>query len=152
MNHIVNKNQKVSLSDIENAAGQLGCVFSEDFILFLLETNGGESEKDSYDYTDIDGQGNTSDVLEFFPLFSRDGFGVVEKTMLMRKEKRILSHHIVIGRESSGNLIIQDASTGKILLWDHDCEDCLPENCYEIGGSFNKFFNESLYSFDLTEE
>jgi hypothetical protein len=148
MNSIIDKNQKISMSDIENAMNILGSTFSQDFILFLLETNGGMPEKNIYDYIDIDGEKGTSDVLEFLPLFSRDGSCIVKKTMLMREDKRVLPHHIVIGRESGGNLIIQDTSTGKVLLWDHDWENYLPENCYEIGSSFDNFFNESLRSSD----
>jgi hypothetical protein len=148
MNTILTPNKKISSDDIALAESILNSVLPTDFVSFLMETNGGDCEKDTYDYVDIDGEKNSSDVLEFFSLFSKDGFGVVEKTSALRGRGRILATHIVIGRESGGNFILLDTQTKAILLWDHSREDELPRNCYLIGENFTQFFNESLYPFD----
>lgn len=147
MNTILTPNKKVSSDDIKLAESTLNSEFPNDFVSFLLETNGGDCAKDTYDYIDIDGEKNSSDVLEFLPLFSKDEFGIVEKTLVLREYSRILVSHIVIGRESGGNLILIDTQTKNVLLWDHDWEGDLPKNCYLIGDNFTQFFNESLYSY-----
>jgi hypothetical protein len=151
MNTILTPNKKISSNDIKLAESILSSELPNEFVSFLLKTNGGECTKDTYDYINIDGKKNSSDVLEFFPLFSKDGFGVVEKTSALRECGRILATHIVIGRESGGNLILVDTQTKAILLWDHGWEDELPRNCYLIGDNFTQFFNESLYSCDHTD-
>lgn len=145
MNVVLAPNKKISSGDIELAESLLSSVFPKDFVSFLLEFNGGDCEKDTYDYIDIDGDKNSSDVLEFYQLFSKDGFGIVESTSTLRESGRILKSHVVIGRESGGNLILVDTQTKNVLLWDHDREDELPKNCYLIGENFTKFFNETLY-------
>lgn len=115
---------------------------------FLSVHNGGSPSKAIFSYTDLTGECNAGEVLEFLPFCRRDRDDIAHVTAKMQEEGRICSHFIVAARESGGNLILVDNTTGLVFLWDHEKEGQSPDNCHLLSVSLHEFFSHILYAMD----
>ncbi len=137
-----------AVSAVEQA---LKVKFPDDMVQFWEKHQGGWPEKDTFGYTDMYGNSNDGQVTSFLLLNHQDE-EMVCKTLLYRKEGRVLECHVVIADEAGGHKILYNNNDGKIYVWDHENEDVAPKNCYPIGENFTHFFNDVLYEFELSED
>ena len=92
----------------------------KDYRDFLLKTNGGIPEKNTFYFYD---KSNESSIDEFFGV--KKGFN----NNILLKQKyagdRVPENFLPIAREALGNLIllsVKNADRGKIYFWDHEME------------------------------
>tara|TARA_Y100000310_G_scaffold342428_1_gene445659 strand:+ start:1959 stop:2414 length:456 start_codon:yes stop_codon:yes gene_type:complete len=137
-------------SDITAVEQSLAIKFPEDLVAFWNKHQGGWPENDIFDYTDMYGVANDGQVMSFFLLNEREG-EMVHKTLLFRKEERILECHAIIADEAGGHKILYNSDDGKIYVWDHENEDVMPKNCYPIGNNFTHFFNDVLHKPEMED-
>ena len=104
---------------INNFMEVTGINLPEDYINFLLESNGGEAEPNFFDDRDL----NYIGVSEFFGLEEKK-----EYSLLKQKEfysYRVPKDYLPIASASGGNLIclgISEDKFGQIFFWDHENE------------------------------
>jgi cell wall assembly regulator SMI1 len=128
----------------------------KDYREFLLQTNGGYTEKVlSYPFT-LNGKPSASNIDSFYGLSEEEGEGsLIENfdTFRDKDEPRMLDYMIPIGEDEGGNqivLLLNKKEYGHVYFWDHESEidfenmeegESDRDNCHPIAKSFTEFLN-----------
>lgn len=115
---------------------------------FVFDHKGWSPDRAAFDYTDLLGNKNTGEVLEFLPISRADHDDIIHLNTRLQHEGRICSRFLVVARESGGHLILIEIGTGAVYLWDHDHEDIYPQNTHLLAASLQEFVNNTLYALE----
>ncbi|MCL2080001.1 MAG: SMI1/KNR4 family protein [Oscillospiraceae bacterium] len=141
---------KIDMSEVSLVEENLDVSFPQDFIAFILTTNGGVPEGDIvFEFKDLNGDNDSSVVNRFYSIFPEnlnDRNNAVKLYLSMRKEKRLPHKAFPIGEDPSGNLmciLLDTINYGHIYFWDHEIE--FQDESYKgmsfIADSFSKFID-----------
>lgn len=150
MIRITDPGPKLTQSQLDAVEKILGVVFPPQYRTFMLETNGGFPEPNSFDLKD----GGDGSCLSYF--YSIGLAGEQREQLTSRQEfraGRLPTKFIAIGPDPGCNEICLNCSIGadygKIYFWDHDFEcdavsypDMTPEtagNYHLVANSFTEF-------------
>lgn len=153
-NTICAKNDGISdFKDILNIETVFSIKLDSYFKFFLIDTNGGTPEKNVFDFVNINGHPDSTDVLSFYSAIGDSN--IVDETESLRD--RIPEAFIVIGGDSGGSHILRHKDNS-IYVFDHhheydwDGEEALMDikpNTHKIADNFEDFFNHKLYELPL---
>ncbi|MBQ7521917.1 MAG: SMI1/KNR4 family protein [Clostridia bacterium] len=151
--NLLNNPSKISNSEISEAENRLGVKFSEEYKLFLLNTNGGIPEQDMlYDfYDEVTGNENTSVIRQFYALNDEDWQNdIVTIFNIMYQEQMIAKDMLPIADDPLGNIICLSLATydyGTVYYLNHEFENAETGFLMQskIADSFSDFIN-SLYT------
>jgi hypothetical protein len=114
----------------------------DDYVAFLLDSNGGRAEGSRFDFTDHTGETTSSRVAWFFGLSRDESYGI--EANLDDYAGRIPSGFCPIGCDPFGNallLAVAGEDYGSVWFWDHERE--VPEaeaaNMSRVAVSFRDF-------------
>jgi hypothetical protein len=133
---IASRQQLASLED------RLGGRLPDDYVAFLLRSNGGRADGSSFDFTDHTGETTSSRVAWFFGLSKDDSYGL--EANLDDYAGRIPTGFCPIGCDPLGNallLAVGAKDSGSVWFWDHEHEREDPDlsNMSRIASSFQAF-------------
>ena len=152
--NMLNCAEKISREEILKVENYLGVKFPEEYIAFIINSNGGRPELDMlYNfYDEISEQKNTSVIRRFFSVCvdeSNQKNNIKLICNIMRKEKMIPFDMIPIADDPTGNIIcisFNQDDYGTVYYLNHEFEDM--DTGYlmksKISDSFKKFM-DSLY-------
>ena len=154
---LYDEGNKLTKEDIVKYEMELNIKFPEDYINFLLESNGGTPEEDLvFDFIDVvNNETNSTDIREFYIFYeeNEDMYDdIMEVNSIMREEETISEDYFVIADDSAGNPIcmkINGDDKGTIFFGDHELEDA--DTGYilmsKVADSFSEFIGK-LYILD----
>lgn len=134
----------ITVEEINEFQQKLNLSFPEQYINFLLESNGGDPSPSMFKISDEQGEG----VLNIF-FGIGDMYSNLEEYMDIY-EGRLPSGFIPIGNDPSGNVIclgLNEKYCNNIYFWDHEQEPDNPDdmsNMFYLASDLNEFLN-SLY-------
>lgn len=133
---------------------QLGVSFPEDYVMFMLENNGGEPEEDwVFDFADgVTKRDNSSVIRGFYKIYLHEENApkyddLVSICNIMWKEKTIGKNTIAIADDPGGNPIcmcVAGENCGKVYFANHEFEDTETGYLFmnEIAPSFSAFIDK----------
>jgi hypothetical protein len=121
---------------------RLGGPLPEEYVAFLLRSNGGRADRSSFEFRDHTGGPTTSRVAWFFGLSNDASYGL--EANLYDYEGRIPAGFFPMGCDPFGNvLLLAVGSTdyGSVWFWDHEGEREEPDfsNMSRVASSFPDF-------------
>lgn len=148
---LIDEGKKLTREEVLQYGKQMKVVFPEEYINFLLISNGGTPEEDLvFDFIDkVSNKKNCTDVREFY-VFYTDGDtsydDIVKVNTIMKSEGQISNEYFVIADDSAGNPICiktEGNDKGSVFLCDHELEDAESGFLFmsKIADSFDEFIN-----------
>ncbi|MDN8593526.1 SMI1/KNR4 family protein [Chryseobacterium mucoviscidosis] len=136
--------EPITLKEINEFQRKFNLNFTEQYIKFLLESNGGDPSPSMFKISDEQGAG----VLNIFYGIG-DMYSNLEEYIDIY-EYRLPTGFIPIGNDPSGNVIclgLNEKYYNNIYFWDHEQESENPDdmrNMYFLANDLNEFL-DSLY-------
>jgi hypothetical protein len=143
--------RKVNAADLARFEAKIGQTLPGDYRQFLLESNGGRPEGNTFDVPEDD---NRSEVTLFFGLRRSEKSGDLRYERSLMRD-RVPEDMLPIGSDCCGNLLclsLRLDTRGQVFFWDHELEGDEGEpptfsNLFKVGDSFKEFF-DSLKPFN----
>ena len=153
MNKIIENQKELATKEhLQKIEKKFNISLDEYYKNFLINEGGGIPEYNVFDFKDMHGNKDSTDVLCFFSALENSQYSIEEETNRLQEET-IPKSFISIATDSGGSFILMHNDSS---IWFFDSENDfdwegaeadmeIKPNIYKIADNFNEFYNKKLY-------